>query len=152
MPKMEAELPLCTATDRRCRRYVYELASPVTRLRRLPRSFRNSNVNGPQAPADSMATSTIYPRVSSIPVHILFTMTTEYTQKTVFVTAKLTGKRNSIYWGERERAEPPLVDSTDALSRYIYIYIYTAGTRYCACAALRANVAGWIWNRFSPAS
>ena len=29
--------------------------------------------------------------------------------------------------------------------------IYTAGTRYCACAALRANVAGQIGNRFSPA-
>ena len=31
------------------------------------------------------------------------------------------------------------------------IYIYTAGTRYCACAALRANVAGRIGNRFSHA-
>ena len=29
--------------------------------------------------------------------------------------------------------------------------IYTAGTRYCTCAALRANVAGRIRNRFSPA-
>ena len=28
----------------------------------------------------------------------------------------------------------------------IYIYIYTAGTRYYACAALRANVAGRIGN------
>ena len=41
------------------------------------------------------------------------------------------------------------MDSTDALSctmsRYIY-NIYTAGTRYCACAALRANVAGRIGN------
>ena len=35
-------------------------------------------------------------------------------------------------------SELPLVDSTDALS----CTIYTAGTRYCACAALRANVAG----------
>ena len=43
-------------------------------------------------------------------------------------------------------SEPPLVDSTDALSRYIDIYIYTAGTHYCACAALRANVAGRIGN------
>ena len=52
------------------------------------------------------------------------------------------------------------MDSTDALSRYIlyiyiyiYIYIYrrTYVHRYCACAALRANVAGQIWNRFSPA-
>ena len=33
----------------------------------------------------------------------------------------------------------------------IYIYIYTAGTRYYACAALRANVAGRIGNPFSPA-
>ena len=39
------------------------------------------------------------------------------------------------------------VDSTDALS----CTIYTAGTRYCACAALRANVAGRIGNRVSPA-
>ena len=44
------------------------------------------------------------------------------------------------------------MDSTDALSRYIYIYIYMAYVhRYCACAALRANVAGQIGKRFSPA-
>ena len=43
-------------------------------------------------------------------------------------------------------SEPPLVDSTDALSRYIYRRAYVH--RYCACAALRANE---IWNRFSPA-
>ena len=43
-------------------------------------------------------------------------------------------------------SEPPLVDSTDALSCTIYIYIYTSGTRYCVCAALRANVAGRIGN------
>ena len=51
-------------------------------------------------------------------------------------------------------SEPPLVDSTDALSRYIYNrYIYRRAYvhRYCACAALRANVAGRIGNRFSPA-
>ena len=50
-------------------------------------------------------------------------------------------------------SESPLVDSTDGLSRYIChdIYIYTSGTRYCACAALRANVAGRIGNRVSPA-
>ena len=52
-------------------------------------------------------------------------------------------------------SEPPLVDSTDALSRYIDIYIYIYRRpyvhRYCACAALRANVAGRIRNRFSPA-
>ena len=47
-------------------------------------------------------------------------------------------------------SEPPLVDSTDALSRYIDIYIRPAH-RYCACAALRANVAGQIGNRVSPA-
>ena len=43
----------------------------------------------------------------------------------------------------------PLVDSTDALSRQIEdrrAYVH----RYCACAALRANVAGQIGNRFSP--
>ena len=47
------------------------------------------------------------------------------------------------------------MDSTDALSRYIYIYIGIYRRpyvhRYCACAALRANVAGQIGNRFSPA-
>ena len=49
------------------------------------------------------------------------------------------------------------MDSTDALSRYIYIYIYiyidrrTYVHRYCASAALRANVAGRIGNRFNPA-
>ena len=51
-------------------------------------------------------------------------------------------------------SEPPLVDSTDALSRYIYniyIYIMEYVHRYCACAALRANVADQIGNRFSPA-
>ena len=56
-------------------------------------------------------------------------------------------------------SEPPLVDSTDALSRYIYIYIYIYiytsvrpyVHRYCACAALRANIAGQIGNRVSPA-
>ena len=42
------------------------------------------------------------------------------------------------------------MDSTDALSCTIED-IYTAGTRYCACAALRANVAGQIGNRVSPA-
>ena len=34
--------------------------------------------------------------------------------------------------------------------RAVTIYIYTAGTSYCACAALRAKVAGQIGNRFSP--
>ena len=49
------------------------------------------------------------------------------------------------------------MDSTDALSRYIYIYIYRYIDvrpyvhRYCACAALRANVAGQIGNRFCSA-
>ena len=47
------------------------------------------------------------------------------------------------------------MDSTDALSRYIRptrhdIYIRPARP-YCACAALRANVAGRIGNRVSPA-
>ena len=61
-------------------------------------------------------------------------------------------------------SEPPLVivDSTDALSRYIYIHVHvyidiiidvrpSYVHRYCACAALRANVAGRIGNGFSPA-
>ena len=49
-------------------------------------------------------------------------------------------------WGERERAPSCGLN-------YIYIYIYRRAYvhRYCACAALRANVAGQIWNRFSPA-
>ena len=54
-------------------------------------------------------------------------------------------------WGERERA-PSCGLNGRAVMHDIHIYIiYTAGTRYCACAALRANVAGRIWNRFSPA-
>ena len=51
------------------------------------------------------------------------------------------------------------MDSTDSLSRYIdryidiYIYIFRRAYihRYCACAALRVNVAGRIGNRFSQA-
>ena len=38
------------------------------------------------------------------------------------------------------------MDSTDALSRYIYIDRRPNVHRYCACAALRANVAGRIGN------
>ena len=41
------------------------------------------------------------------------------------------------------------MDSTDALSRYIDVRPYVH--LYCACAALRANVAGRIGNGFSPA-
>ena len=48
-----------------------------------------------------------------------------------------------VYWGERERG--PLLWTRRTRCRR---YIYTAGTRYCACAALRANVAGRIGNRF----
>ena len=84
---------------------------------------------------------------------------------------------NPCHWGERERIPPwefnappvclsvyiiigasvseapscGLNGRAVTIDIYIYIYIYTAGTRYCACAALRANVAGRIWNRFSPA-
>ena len=54
------------------------------------------------------------------------------------------------YWGERERGPLLWTQRTRCHDRR-YIYIYTAGTRYCACAALRANVAGRIGNRFSPA-
>ena len=45
------------------------------------------------------------------------------------------------------------MDPTDALSRYIYRYIDRRAYvhLYCACAALRANVAGRIGNGFSPA-
>ena len=43
-------------------------------------------------------------------------------------------------------SEPPLVDSTDALSRYIDVCTFTATAH-----ARRANVAGQIGNRFSRA-
>ena len=59
-------------------------------------------------------------------------------------------------WGERERAPSCGLDGR-AVTIYIYtsdIYIRPARPyvhRYCACAALRANVAGRIGNRVSPA-
>ena len=50
-------------------------------------------------------------------------------------------------WAERERTP-----SCGLNGRAVTIYIYTSyGHRYCACAALRANVAGRIGNRVSPA-
>ena len=55
------------------------------------------------------------------------------------------------HWGERERAPSCGLNGRAVTIEDIYIYIYTAGTRYCACAALRANVAGRIGNRFNPA-
>ena len=57
--------------------------------------------------------------------------------------------QHSTSWGERERG--PLLWTRRTRCHARYIYIYTAGTRYCACAALRANVAGRIGNRFNPA-
>ena len=57
-------------------------------------------------------------------------------------------------WGERERAPSCGLDGRAVtIDIYIYRYIYRRPYvhRYCACAALRANVAGRIWNRFSPA-
>ena len=55
-------------------------------------------------------------------------------------------------WGERERAPSCGLDGL-AVTIYIYIYIdrRTYVHRYCACAALRANVAGPIGYRFSQA-
>ena len=57
-------------------------------------------------------------------------------------------------WGERERA-PSCGLNGRAVTIDIYIYRYIDRRayvhRYCACAALRANVAGQIGNRFSPA-
>ena len=47
-------------------------------------------------------------------------------------------------WGERERA-PQRTRCHDREDRRAYVH------RYCACAALRANVAGRIGKRFSPA-
>ena len=55
--------------------------------------------------------------------------------------------QHSTSWGERERGPLLWTRRTRCHARYIY----TAGIRYCACAALRANVAGRIGNRFSPA-
>ena len=49
-------------------------------------------------------------------------------------------------WGERERA-PSCGLNGRAVRAYRVPYVH----RYCACAALRANVAGQIGNRFSPA-
>ena len=44
--------------------------------------------------------------------------------------------------------DPPTHQPTNI---YIYIYIRASIHRYCACAALRTNVAGQIGNRFSSA-
>ena len=43
----------------------------------------------------------------------------------------------------------PIMLSIPLVTMYIYIDTYVH--RYCACAALRANVAGQIGNRFNPA-
>ena len=56
--------------------------------------------------------------------------------------------KHSTSWGERERAPSCGLNGRAVMHDR---YIYTAGTRYCACAALRANVAGRIGNRVSPA-
>ena len=56
----------------------------------------------------------------------------------------------NINWGERERA-PSCGLNGRAVTIYIYIYRRAYVHRYCACAALRANVAGRIGNRVSPA-
>ena len=56
-------------------------------------------------------------------------------------------------WGERERA-PSCGLNGRAVVHDIYMIVLiclTSGTRYCACAALRANVAGRIGNWVSPA-
>ena len=63
-----------------------------------------------------------------------------------FLAVYILGVLGRYNWGERERAP-----SCGLNGRAVTIED-TVGTRYCACAALRANVAGWIWNRFSPAS
>ena len=51
-------------------------------------------------------------------------------------------------WGERERA--PSCE-LDGLAVTIDIYIRAYVDRYCACAALRVNVAGRIGNRAESA-
>ena len=53
-------------------------------------------------------------------------------------------------WGERERAPSCGLDGR-AVTIYRRTFVRAYVHRYCACAALRANVAGQIGNRFSPA-
>ena len=57
--------------------------------------------------------------------------------------------QHSTSWGERERG--PLLWTRRTRCHDIYIDRRPYVHRYCACAALRANVAGRIRNRFSPA-
>ena len=56
-------------------------------------------------------------------------------------------QHSTSYWGERERGPLLWTQRTRCHDRYRRPYVH----RYCACAALRANVAGRIGNRFSPA-
>ena len=54
-------------------------------------------------------------------------------------------------WGERERAPSCGLNGRAVTIIYIDIDVRPSYVhRYCACAALRANVAGQIGNRFSP--
>ena len=59
-------------------------------------------------------------------------------------------KGRITYWGKRERG-PSCGLNGRAVTIYIIIDRRPYVHRYCACAALRANVAGRIGNRFSPA-
>ena len=55
VPRIDAALPVWTATDNLWRRYFNKFSSPVVSLRRLPRSLKNWRVSGPQTPDNSIA-------------------------------------------------------------------------------------------------
>ena len=57
---MDVELPHSTATDRCCRRYMYDVVhwSPERCVILLPSYFREAYVLGPKAPRVSIATGT----------------------------------------------------------------------------------------------
>ena len=62
-------------------------------------------------------------------------------------------KHSTSYWGERERAPSCGLDGRAVMHdiRRTCVVGRPYVHRYCACAALRANVAGRIGNRVSPA-
>ena len=54
-------------------------------------------------------------------------------------------------WGERERAPSCGLNGRAVTLVWIDVRTWAYVRHYCACAALRANVADQIGNRFSPA-
>ena len=59
VPSKEAAFPICTATESLWRRFIMDLASPVTWAKRRPRSLRKSIDCGLTTPDDSMATAEV---------------------------------------------------------------------------------------------